>query len=392
MTLQDRIGDVTERIVKRSHDSRSAYLDRIRGAAERGPQRSRLSCGNLAHGFAACGLSDKAALSGDVVPNLGIITAYNDMLSAHQPFETFPDLIKPGGAEAGGVAQVAGGVPAMCDGVTQGQEGMELSLFSRDVIAMAAGSACRTTCSTPLSISASATRSCRALIIAALTFGHLPAVFIPAGPMTTGMPNDEKAKVRQLYAEGKVGRDELLESESASYHGPGTCTFYGTANSNQMLMEIMGLHLPGASLRQSGHAAARCADEGSGEARAGDHRARQRVHAGRRDHRRAAIVNGVVGLHATGGSTNHTIHLIAMAARGRDQADLGTFPTCPKPFPLLARVYPNGKADVNHFHAAGGLGFLIRELLDAGCCTRTCARSSATDWPATPWKPKLDAR
>ncbi|MEP4461741.1 dihydroxy-acid dehydratase, partial [Roseibium sp.] len=252
MTIQARIGEVTERIARRSHDSRSIYLERIRAAADKGPQRSRLACGNLAHGFAACAPGDKAALSGDVVPNLGIITAYNDMLSAHQPYERYPDLIRQAAHEIGAVAQVAGGVPAMCDGVTQGQEGMELSLFSRDIIAMSAAVGLSHQMFDAAVFMGICDKIVPGLLIAALSFGHLPAIFIPAGPMTTGISNDEKAKTRQLYAEGKVGRAELLESESKSYHGPGTCTFYGTANSNQMLMEIMGLHMPGASFVNPG--------------------------------------------------------------------------------------------------------------------------------------------
>ncbi len=236
MTVHARIAEVTERIVKRSHDNRSRYLDRIRADGEKGPRRSTLACGNLAHGFAACTVSDKAALAGDVVPNLGIITAYNDMLSAHQPYETYPELIRQAARDAGAVAQVAGGVPAMCDGVTQGQSGMELSLFSRDIIAMSTAIGLSHAMFDAAVYLGICDKIVPGLVIGALSFGHLPAVFIPAGPMTSGITNDEKAKTRQLYAEGKVGRAELLESESKSYHGPGTCTFYGTANSNQMLM------------------------------------------------------------------------------------------------------------------------------------------------------------
>ncbi len=360
------IAAITERIRERSRPAREVYLGRLDDAAGNGANRAALSCGNLAHGFAVCSPSDKAALGGDRVPNLGIITSYNDMLSAHQPFETFPALIKEAAREAGGIAQVAGGVPAMCDGVTQGQPGMELSLFSRDVIAMSAAIGLSHNMFDAAVYLGVCDKIVPGLVIAALTFGHLPAVFIPAGPMTTGLPNDEKAKVRQLYAEGKVGRAELLEAEAKSYHGPGTCTFYGTANSNQMLMEIMGLHTPGASFVNPEHAAARRADPGGGEARAGDHRlGNDYTPVGRMIDERS-IVNGVVGLHATGGSTNHTIHLIAMAAAAgiaitwQDISDLSDA------VPLLARVYPNGLADVNHFHAAGGMGFLIRELLDAG--------------------------
>ncbi len=247
MTVRREIEAVTERIRERSKPTREAYLSRVEQAIEQGPHRSVLSCGNLAHGFAACSPNEKALLAGDRVPNLGIITAYNDMLSAHQPYESYPSLIRQAAEEAGGVAQVAGGVPAMCDGVTQGQPGMDLSLFSRDVIAMSAAIGLSHNMFDAAVFLGICDKIVPGLVIAALTFGHLPAVFIPAGPMTSGLPNDEKAKVRQLYAEGKVGRAELLEAEARSYHGPGTCTFYGTANSNQMLMEIMGLHTPGAS-------------------------------------------------------------------------------------------------------------------------------------------------
>jgi phosphogluconate dehydratase len=251
-TAHTRIKAITERIIERSKPTREAYIGRVREAASRKPHRSILGCANLAHGFAACGPNDKAALTADVVPNLGIITAYNDMLSAHQPFENYPELIRTAAREAGGVAQVAGGVPAMCDGVTQGFAGMELSLFSREVIAMAAAVGLSHDMFDAAVYLGVCDKIVPGLIVGALTFGHLPAVFIPAGPMTSGLPNDEKAKTRQLYAEGKVGRAELLESESKSYHGPGTCTFYGTANSNQMLMEIMGLHLPGSSFVNPG--------------------------------------------------------------------------------------------------------------------------------------------
>ncbi|QKV19297.1 phosphogluconate dehydratase [Oricola thermophila] len=368
--VQKAIADVTERIRERSRSSRETYLERLRARAAQGPKRSRLSCGNLAHGFAACGPSDKAELMGDEAPNLGIITAYNDMLSAHQPFERFPALIKEAAREAGGVAQVAGGVPAMCDGVTQGQAGMELSLFSRDVIAMAAGIGLSHDMFDAAVYLGVCDKIVPGLVIAALTFGHLPAVFIPAGPMTTGLPNDEKARIRQLYAEGKIGRDELLKAESASYHGPGTCTFYGTANSNQMLMEFMGLHMPGASfvnpntpLRDA------LTKEATKRALAITALGNEFTPVGEMIDERS-IVNSVVGLHATGGSTNHTIHLIAMAAAAGIKLTWQDISDLSDATPLLARVYPNGLADVNHFHAAGGLGFMIRELADAGLLHR----------------------
>jgi len=370
MTVQARIGEVTERIARRSRDARTRYLERIAAAAEAKPRRGHLGCANLAHGFAACGPQDKERLAGSDAPNLGIVTAYNDMLSAHQPFERFPELIRAAVREAGGTAQVAGGVPAMCDGVTQGEAGMELSLFSRDVIALSTAVALSHQMFDAAVFLGVCDKIVPGLVIGALSFGHLPAVFVPAGPMTSGLSNDEKAKTRQLYAEGKVGRDALLESEMKSYHGPGTCTFYGTANSNQMLMEIMGLHLPGASfvnpntsLRDAlTQAAARRAiaitalgNEYTPVGRIIDEK---------------AVVNGVVGLHATGGSTNHTLHLVAMAAAAGITLTWDDFADLAEVTPLLARVYPNGKADVNHFHAAGGMGFLIRELLGGGLLHR----------------------
>jgi len=366
MTARADIEAITDRIRERSKPTREAYLGRIAAAAGKTANRAVLSCGNLAHGFAVCSPAEKIALGGNRAPNLGIVTSYNDMLSAHQPFETFPQLIKQAAKEAGGIAQVAGGVPAMCDGVTQGQPGMELSLFSRDVIAMAAAIGLSHNMFDAAVYLGVCDKIVPGLVIAALTFGHLPAVFIPAGPMPSGIPNDEKAKVRQLYAEGKVGRAELLEAESKSYHGPGTCTFYGTANSNQMLMEIMGLHTPGASFvnpntplrdaltREAAKRALEITALGNAYTPVGamiDER---------------SIVNGVVGLHATGGSTNHTIHLIAMAAAAGIRLTWQDISELSDAVPLLARVYPNGLADVNHFHAAGGMGFLIRELLDAG--------------------------
>ncbi len=366
MTARSDIEAITERIRERSRASRELYLERVAQAAGRSANRAVLSCGNLAHGFAACAPGEKAALSGDTVPNLGIITSYNDMLSAHQPFETYPQLIKQAAHEAGGIAQVAGGVPAMCDGVTQGQPGMELSLFSRDVIAMAAAVGLSHNMFDAAVFLGVCDKIVPGLLIAALTFGHLPAVFIPAGPMTSGLPNDEKARIRQLYAEGKVGRAELLEAESKSYHGPGTCTFYGTANSNQMLMEIMGLHTPGASFVNPGTPLRDAlTKEAAKRALAITALGNAYTPVGRMIDERS-IVNGVVGLHATGGSTNHTIHLIAMAAAAGIRLTWQDISDLSDATPLLARVYPNGLADVNHFHAAGGMGFLIRELLDAG--------------------------
>ncbi len=366
MSADSRIEAITKRIVERSKPTREVYLDRTRRAITKGVHRSTLSCGNLAHGFAVCSPKDKDALAGDVVPNLGIITAYNDMLSAHQPFETYPALIRQAASEVGGVAQVAGGVPAMCDGVTQGQPGMELSLFSRDAIAMSAAIGLSHNMFDSSVYLGVCDKIVPGLMIAALTFGHLPAVFVPAGPMTTGLPNDEKSRIRQLYAEGKVGRAELLEAESKSYHGPGTCTFYGTANSNQMLMEIMGFHLPGASFINPGTPLRDAlTKEATKRALAITALGNEFTPAGEMIDERS-IVNGVVGLHATGGSTNHTIHLIAMARAGGIQLTWQDISELSDIVPLLARVYPNGLADVNHFHAAGGMGFLIKQLLKAG--------------------------
>ncbi|MND44895.1 Phosphogluconate dehydratase [compost metagenome] len=366
MAAHSSIQAITARIIERSKPHREAYLDRLQRAVAKGPHRAVLSCGNLAHGFAVCSPAEKDALSGDVVPNLGIITAYNDMLSAHQPYETFPPIIREAAREAGGIAQVAGAVPAMCDGVTQGQPGMELSLFSRDTIAMAAGIGLSHNMFDASVYLGICDKIVPGLVIAALSFGHLPAVFIPAGPMTSGLPNDEKSRIRQLYAEGKVGRTELLEAESKSYHGPGTCTFYGTANSNQMLMEIMGFHMPGASFVNPGTPLREALTrEAAKRALAITAMGNEFTPAGEMIDERS-IVNGVVGLHATGGSTNHTMHLVAMARAAGIHLTWQDISELSDTVPLLARVYPNGLADVNHFHAAGGMGFLIKQLLRGG--------------------------
>ncbi|WP_064709904.1 phosphogluconate dehydratase [Rhizobium bangladeshense] len=366
MSAHARISAITDRIVERSKPTRERYLERVRAAASKGVQRSVLGCANLAHGFAICSPAEKDALAGDRVPNLGIITAYNDMLSAHQPFETYPAIIREAAAEAGGVAQVAGGVPAMCDGVTQGQPGMELSLFSRDLIAMAAGVGLSHNMFDAALFLGVCDKIVPGLVIAALSFGHLPSIFVPAGPMTTGLPNDEKSRVRQLFAEGKVGRAELLEAESKSYHGPGTCTFYGTANSNQMLMEIMGFHLPGSSFINPGTPLREALTrEAAKRALAITALGNEFTPAGEMIDERS-VVNGVVGLHATGGSTNHTLHLVAMARAAGIQLTWQDIAELSEVVPLLARVYPNGLADVNHFQAAGGMGFLIKELLKHG--------------------------
>ncbi|MEM1318246.1 MAG: phosphogluconate dehydratase [Pseudomonadota bacterium] len=360
------ITDVTERIIERSKPTREAYLARIEQAANDGPHRSSLTCGNLAHGFAACAAGDKMKLSGDVVPNLAIINSYNDMLSAHEPFGRFPAIIKEAARAEGAVAQVASGVPAMCDGVTQGQKGMELSLFSRDVIAMATAVGLSHNMFDAALYLGVCDKIVPGLLIGALTFGHLPAVFVPAGPMPSGLPNDEKVRIRQLYAEGKIGRDELLKAESESYHSPGTCTFYGTANSNQMLMEFMGLHLPGSSFVNPGTTLRDALTEEATRTALSITAQGNRFTPIGHVIDEKAMVNGIVGLHTTGGSTNHVLHLVAMAKAAGivlTLEDLSDLADCT---PLLARVYPNGMADVNHFHAAGGLPYLIGELLRHG--------------------------
>ena len=365
MTVNATIARVTDRIRARSEPTRGLYLDRMAKAVAAGPVRAHLSCGNQAHAYAATG-PDKVALAEGRAPNLGIVTAYNDMLSAHQPFESYPALIREAARKAGATAQVAGGVPAMCDGVTQGQPGMELSLFSRDVIAMAAGVALSHNCFDAALYLGVCDKIVPGLVIAAATFGHIPAVFVPAGPMVSGLPNDEKSAVRNAFAKGEVGREALMAAEMASYHGPGTCTFYGTANTNQMLMEFMGLHLPGTSFVNPGtdlrdalttaavERAARITALGNDFLPAGEIL----------DER--AFVNGLVGLMATGGSTNLVLHLPAMARAAGVILDLEDFADISDVVPLMAKVYPNGLADVNHFHAAGGLQFLIGDLLDAG--------------------------
>jgi phosphogluconate dehydratase len=384
------IARVTDRIRTRSAPTRAAYLAQIRALADRPVRRAALSCGNLAHAFAACGAGDKAALKGAAKVNVAIVTAYNDMLSAHQPFATYPDEIKAALRDVGAVGQVAGGVPAMCDGVTQGQIGMELSLFSRDVIAMSTAVALSHDMFDAALCLGVCDKIVPGMLIGALRFGHLPVIFVPAGPMTSGLPNSEKAHVRQLYAEGKASRAELLEAESASYHGPGTCTFYGTANSNQLLMEIMGLHLPGAAFINPGTPLREAMTRATAQhvagltAQGGDYRPIGEIV----DER--AIVNAIVGLHATGGSTNHTIHLVAIARAAGILIDWDDFDALARATPLLARVYPNGQADVNHFHAAGGLGFVIRELLDAGLLHRDVRTVSGADLSAYAAEPVLE--
>lgn len=364
--MNPTVEDVTRRIVERSKVSRAAYLARIRDAAIDGPARGKLSCSNLAHGFAASGIADKKALSGNVIPNVAIVSAYNDMLSAHQPFETYPALIRSAAARQGAVAQFAGGVPAMCDGVTQGQDGMDLSLFSRDVIAMSTAIALSHNMFDAVLCLGICDKIVPGLLIGALSFGQLPVVFVPAGPMVSGLGNKEKARIREEYAAGKIGRDELLAAESAAYHAAGTCTFYGTANTNQMLMEFMGLQLPGGSFVNPGTELRGHLTEAAVTT------ALVKTHLGKEylpladivDEK--AIVNGIAGLLATGGSTNHTIHLVAIAAAAGIQIDWQDFSDLSDVVPQLARVYPNGTGDVNHFHAAGGLGFTLRNMLDHG--------------------------
>ena len=365
MSLNPTLDRVTDRIRKRSQASRDRYLSRMASAAKTGPARAHLSCGNQAHAYAAMG-GDKDALVAVRQPNIGIVTAYNDMLSAHQPYEVYPQLIKAAARRVGATAQVAGGVPAMCDGVTQGQPGMELSLFSRDVIALAAGIALSHNTFDAALYLGICDKIVPGLIIAAATFGHIPAVFVPAGPMPSGLPNDEKSRVRNAYAEGKLSRADLMAAEMASYHGPGTCTFYGTANTNQMLMEFMGLHLPGASFVNPGTPLREALTTAAVEKAAA-------ITALGNDYRPAgevlderAFVNGLVGLMATGGSTNLVLHLPAMARAAGVLIDLQDFADLSDVVPLMAKVYPNGLADVNHFHAAGGLGYMIGQLLDAG--------------------------
>ena len=386
--LHERVRSVTERIRTRSAGLRTEYVERAAQARSAQATRTTLSCTNLAHGFAAMDQADKQQLRAARWPNLAIVSSYNDMLSAHRPLERFPDLIKLAAREAGAVAQFAGGVPAMCDGVTQGQPGMELSLFSRDVIAMATGVALAHNMFDAALYLGICDKIVPGLLMGALAFGSLPGLFVPGGPMPSGVPNKEKARIRQLFAEGKIGRDALLESEAQSYHSQGTCTFYGTANSNQVLMEVMGLHLPGAAfvppntpLRDAlTSAAARRAaaitalgNEYLPIARIVDER---------------ALVNAIVALLATGGSTNHTLHLVAIARAAGMRIDWDDFADLSEIVPLLARIYPNGTADVNHFHAAGGSGFLIRELLSSGLLhadTTTVMGTGLAAYTREPW-------
>ncbi|MEV5573078.1 phosphogluconate dehydratase [Spirillospora sp. NPDC052269] len=382
------VARVTERIAARSADRRAAYLGRIADARTAGPARGGLGCANLAHGFAACAPDVKLQLRGDVTPNIAIVSSYNDMLSAHAPLKDYPDALKAAVAEVGGCAQFAGGVPAMCDGITQGRAGMELSLFSRDVIAMATAVALSHDMFDGALLLGVCDKIVPGLVIGALAFGHLPVILVPAGPMASGLPNAQKAAIRKRFAAGEIERDELLAAEASSYHSSGTCTFYGTANSNQLLMEVMGLHLPGASFvpphtalrdeltRAAGRRVVEITDvRGAGYTPIGE----------LLDER--AFVNGVVALLATGGSTNHTLHLVAMAAAAGIELTWDDFDELSRVTPLLTRLYPNGTADVNHFHAAGGTGFLIRELIGAGLVhgdARTVGGASLAEYAVVP--------
>ena len=397
--LHPTIAEVTDRIRARSAETRADYLARMDEQRKKGPGRASLSCGNLAHGFAASPLPDKLRLRSELAVNVGIVTAYNDMLSAHQPFATYPDMIKAAVREIGCTAQVAGGVPAMCDGVTQGQPGMELSLFSRDVIAMATAISLSHNMFDAALCLGVCDKIVPGLVMGALAFGNLPTIFVPAGPMTSGIPNKEKARIRAQYALGEVGRDVLLEAEAASYHAAGTCTFYGTANSNQMLMEMMGMHMPGTAFVNPGtplrDALTRAAAVRLCElARTGQGSMSDVI-----DER--AIVNGIVGLMATGGSTNHALHLVAMARAAGVLIDWDDMSDISSATPLLARIYPNGSADVNHFEAAGGMAFLIRELLSVGLLhedVTTVAGPGLTHYASEPflegdalvWRPAVE--
>ena len=363
--MNQSIVNILNRVKERSLKTRQAYVERMEEAAKLGPSRKTLSCGNLAHGFAACSGDDKKSLSGNKV-NVAIVSAYNDMLSAHQPFQNYPAIIKEASHAAGAVAQFAGGVPAMCDGVTQGQGGMELSLFSRDTIALSTAVALSHNMFDATVFLGVCDKIVPGMLMGALSFGHLPAIFLPAGPMETGIPNKEKARIREQFAKGEIGREELLEAESKSYHSAGTCTFYGTANSNQMLMEFMGLHLPGASFVNPSNP---LRDELT-------YFGTQKVIDNAKDSSNSAplykiiseeaILNGIIGLLATGGSTNLTIHIVAIAKAAGIQINWDDISELSQHIPLLTRVYPNGSADVNQFHAAGGLGLVIRELLSKG--------------------------
>jgi phosphogluconate dehydratase len=390
--LHPTVHAVTERLVERSAATRSAYLDRIRAAGEAGPARGRLGCGNLAHGFAGAEPEAKESLrivAPGAKPNVAIVTSYNDMLSAHAPYADYPPVLKRAVIRAGGIAQVAGGVPAMCDGITQGRAGMELSLFSRDVIAMSTAIALSHDMFDAALMLGMCDKIVPGLLIGALSFGHLPTGFVPAGPMESGLPNAEKARVRQLHAEGRIGREELLAAEAASYHSRGTCTFYGTANSNQLVMEVLGLHLPGSSFVNPGtelrEALTRAtAAQVTANALAGGAGIGELLD-------EKAVVNACIALLASGGSTNHTLHLVAIARAAGIQLTWEDFSDLSAVIPLLARIYPNGQADVNHFHAAGGIGLMIRTLLKHGLLHEDVRTLLGTGLSAYTREPRLAA-
>jgi phosphogluconate dehydratase len=385
--LHPKIAEITEHIVERSRPTRSAYLERINKARNADPGRKRMGCANLAHAFAAMPLGDKLTMRG-TAPNVGIVNAYNDVISAHQPMAEYPPIIKDAARKAGGTAQVAGGVPAMCDGVTQGRPGMELSLFSRDVIALATAVSLTHDAFDAAIMLGTCDKIVPGLMIGSLQFAHLPILFSPAGPMPSGINNKEKAKIREQFALGMVTREQLLEAEAASYHTGGTCTFYGTANSNQMMMEVMGIHLPGVAFPNPGTplreallraTATRAVDLGH---------SREQCFADVTDER--GFVNAIVGLMATGGSTNHALHIPAMAASAGIIVDWNDMNDISSVTPLLARVYPNGSADVNMFHAAGGMAFLIRELLSAGLLHNDKMTNAGRGMDAYALEPGLD--
>ena len=364
--MQPKVIEITNHIIERSQDNRRRYLARIKQAGQSRRARTTLPCGNLAHGFAACSSSNKSDLTGGEKANVAIVSAYNDMLSAHQPYQDYPKRIKAAIDANGGVAQFAGGVPAMCDGITQGEAGMELSLFSRDVIALSTAVALSHNMFDGTLYLGICDKIVPGLLIGALSFGHLPAIFVPAGPMQSGLPNAEKARIRQLFAEGKVGREELLKAESASYHSAGTCTFYGTANSNQMLLEIMGLQLPGSSFVNPGTELRNQLTDYAAQqvlkftSTGDDYRPLGQLI----DER--AIVNGIVGLLATGGSTNQTLHLVAIANAAGISITMDDFSQLSEVVPVISQIYPNGLADINRFHAVGGMPYLVSTLLENG--------------------------
>ncbi|NMW30654.1 phosphogluconate dehydratase [Altererythrobacter sp. RZ02] len=388
-SLNDTLHRVTQRVIEKSKGSRGRYLDLIQREADNQPDRNQVSCSNLAHAYAGA-LEDQKALMAQRGPNIGIVSAYNDMLSAHQPYGRYPERLKIYAREIGATAQVAGATPAMCDGVTQGESGMELSLFSRDVIALSTGVALSHAMYDGALMLGICDKIVPGLLIGALRFGHLPAIFVPSGPMPSGISNKQKQATRQLYAEGKATRAQLLESELGSYHSPGTCTFYGTANSNQMMMEMMGLHIPGSAFVQPGTQLRQALD------RAAVHRVAE-IGIGGDDYRpighcvdEKAIINAAVGLLATGGSTNHAIHIPAMARAAGVQLDWTDLSDLSSVVPLLASVYPNGSGDVNHFHTAGGMGYVIRELLDAGLAHQDVMTVGDSDLSRYGEEPGLD--